>query len=66
MPPLREEHVPAAPSDVSRSWVVFCFFTRDTRRMKVQATIVISYRADSFGDVPHPLPSGERARLTDR
>jgi hypothetical protein len=34
--------------------------------MKVQATIVISYLADSFGDVPHPLPNGERARLTDR
>jgi hypothetical protein len=32
-----------------RIWVVF-LFARDTRRMKIQATIVISYRADSLGD----------------
>jgi hypothetical protein len=44
-------------------WVVFCFFTRDTRRMKVQATIVISYRADSFGDAGGALDDVlERAR----
>jgi hypothetical protein len=29
--------------------------TRDTARMKVQATIVISYRADSFGDAGDAL-----------
>jgi hypothetical protein len=40
-------------------WLV----ARDTRRMKVQATIVISYRADSFGDAGGALDDVlERAR----
>jgi len=38
-------------------------FARDTRRIKVQATIVISYRADSFGDAGVALDDVlERAR----
>ena len=45
-----------------RIWVVF-LFARDTRRMKIQATIVISYRADSLGDAGGALDDVlERAR----
>jgi hypothetical protein len=40
----------AGASSVGRIWLVLWLFARDTRPMKVQATILISYRADSFGE----------------
>jgi hypothetical protein len=40
----------AGASSVWPIWLVLWFFARDTRPMKVQATILISYRADSFGE----------------
>jgi hypothetical protein len=40
----------SAPAGKAVSWRA-----RDTERMKLQATIVISYRADSFGDAGDAL-----------
>jgi hypothetical protein len=55
---MRDEHAP-------QIWVVF-LFARDTRRMKIQATIIISYRADSLGDAGGALDDVlERARARD-
>ena len=60
---MREERASAALSDLSLVWVASKLCARDTRRMKVQATIVISYRADSFGDAGGALDDVlERAR----
>jgi hypothetical protein len=48
--PSRRRGRGAGGSSVCLNWLVLWLFARDTRPMKVQATILISYRADSFGE----------------